>query len=161
MRSTPRNGETKMKQKRQQAPLERINPDPQTGLTREQVEERIRKGYVNLADDPNEKGAFKIVIGNLFTFFNVVLFLIAFMFIGFIIYLNASGHSDIADKYFGFSKFVFLIPAILNVALGSFQEMKSLRAIKKLKIVTETKAKVIRDGKIEWTEAAGIVSYRR
>ena len=147
----------KMKQKRQSAPLERINSDFQTGLTREQVEERTRKGYVNLADDPNEKGAFKIVMGNLFTFFNVVLLLIAFMFIGFIIYLNASGHSDVADEYFGFSKFVFLIPAILNVALGSFQEMKSLRAIKKLKIITETKAKVIRDGKVEWIDAASIV----
>ena len=146
-----------MKKKRQQSPLERVNADFKTGLTQAQVNERVRKGYVNIADDPNEKGAFRIVMGNLFTFFNVVLLLIAALFIGFIIYLKASGHSDIADEYFGFSKFVFLIPAILNVAMGSFQEMRSLRAIKKLRIVTETKAKVVRDGKMMPTEAAGIV----
>ncbi len=138
-------------------PFERIETDEKKGLTKEQAEERISKGYGNVADDPNEKGALKIIAGNLFTFFNVVLLSIAALFITFIIYLKATGHSDVADSYFGFSKFVFLIPAVMNVAMGSFQEIKSLKVIKKLRIVTETKAKVVRDGETQVIEAAGIV----
>ena len=146
-----------MKKRKQRAPIERVCPDFQKGLTQEQVNERIQKGYVNLADDPNEKGVLKILAGNLFTFFNVVLFSIALLFIVFIIYLKASGHSDVADKYFGFTKFVFLIPAVMNVGMGTFQEIKSLKVIKKLRIVTESKAKVVRGGETQRIEAGGIV----
>lgn len=146
-----------MKKWKQRAPLERACPDFQKGLTAEQVTERVQKGYTNLADDPNEKGTMRIIAGNLFTFFNVVLFSIAFLFIAFIIYLNVSGHAEIANKYFGFSKFVFLIPAIMNVGMGSFQEIKSLKVIKKLRIVTESKAKVIRDGETQKIDAGKIV----
>ena len=129
------------------APIKRIEPDVNVGLTSAQAEERAEKGYVNKADDPNEKSALKIVTGNLFTFFNIVLFCIAAVFLAFIIVLNIIGRSDVADTYFGFSKFMFLIPALMNVGMGSFQEIQSLKVIKKLRLVTETKCKVIRDGK--------------
>ncbi|MBQ7172734.1 MAG: HAD-IC family P-type ATPase [Clostridia bacterium] len=146
-----------MSKKNQRAPLSRIRPDQSKGLTQKEVEERIQKGYFNRADDPNQKGILQILAGNLFTFFNIVLLTIAALFIFFIIYLNATGHSDVAGNYFGFSKFLFLIPAILNVVIGSFQELKSLSVIKKLRIVTETKAKVLRDGKVQSIDAASIV----
>ncbi len=45
----------------------------------------------------------------------------------------------------------------MNVAMGSFQEIKSLSVIKKLRIVTSTKSRVIRDGKQEEIEATDIV----
>lgn len=128
-------------------PLERIEADVNAGLTSKQAEERAAKGYANKADDPNEKSALKIVAGNLFTFFNIVLFCIAAVFLTFVIVLKAIGRSDVADSYFGFSKFMFLIPALMNVGMGSFQEIQSLKVIKKLRIVTETKCKIIRDGK--------------
>ena len=127
-------------------PIDRIEPHADTGLAADQVDERIKKGYVNIATDPNEKSTMKIIAENLFTFFNSVLLIIAGVFIIFMIYLSASGHSDIVDKYFGFSKFIFLVPAIMNVGMGTFQEIKSLNVIKKLRIVTGTKSKVIRDG---------------
>lgn len=146
-----------MRKRNQRAPIDRICPDFHRGLTPEQIAERVGKGYVNVADDPNDKSTLKIVAGNLFTFFNVVLFSIALLFIVFIIYLNASGHSGIADQYFGFSKFVFLIPAVMNVAMGSFQEIKSMKVIKKLRIVTESKAKVVRDGETVRIDAGEIV----
>ena len=145
------------KQKQKKAPIERVEADLSQGLTAAQIEERVKKGYVNISEDPNEKSTLKIIASNLFTFFNIVLFSIAIVFIGFIIYLNAIGRSDVADRYFGFSKFVFLIPAVMNVCMGSFQEIKSLQVIKKLRIVTDTKSKVVRDGKIVHTDAAGIV----
>lgn len=141
----------------QRAPIERIETDPYTGLTSEIVEDRVQKGYVNIATDPNEKSTLKILAGNLFTFFNTVLFTIAAITLGFMIYLGAIGRSEIVDTYFGFSKFIFLIPAVMNVAMGSYQEIKSLKVIKKLRIVTSTKSKVVRNGKVETLDATEIV----
>ena len=54
------------------------------------------------------------------------------LFIVFIIILKAIGRGDVADSYFGFSKFLFVIPALMNVGMGSFQEIQSLKTIKKL-----------------------------
>ncbi len=145
------------KQTLNRPPIDRVKANVETGLTSAQVDERIKKGYVNIATDPNEKSTLKIIAENLFTFFNSVLLIIAGVFIIFMIYLTASGHSDIVDKYFGFSKFIFLVPAIMNVAMGTFQEIKSLSVIKKLRIVTGTKSKVIRDGQQQEIEADDIV----
>lgn len=147
-----------MRQKNiQRPPLKRIQADPDKGLTAEEVRERVNKGYLNITTDPNEKSALKIIAANLFTFFNTVLFTIALIFIGFMIYLTSIGRSDIVDTYFGFSKFLFLVPAIMNVAMGSFQEIKSLKVIKRLRIVTSTKSKVVRDGIVTPLEASQIV----
>ena len=145
------------KQIKERPPIERIQTTADAGLTAGAVEERVKKGYVNIATDPNEKSTLKIIAGNLFTFFNTVLMIIAGIFIVFIIYLNAIGRADIVDSHFGFSKFVFLIPALMNVAMGSFQEIKSLSVIKKLRIVTSTKSKVIRGGELQSVDAAEIV----
>ena len=138
-------------------PIERIEADVNVGLSSRQAEERVAKGYGNTATDPNEKSTLGIVAGNLFTFFNVVLFVIAAVFAAFIIVLKAIGKSDIADTYFGISKFMSIIPALMNVGMGSFQEIKSLQVIKKLRIVTETKCRVNRDGRQITVEANKIV----
>ena len=138
-------------------PIDRIAAKHDTGLSSKQVDERVKKGYVNVADDPNKKSMLKILANNLFTFFNIVLFTIAFVFIGFIIYLTSIGRSDIVNAYFGFSKFVFLIPAVMNVCMGSFQEYQSMKTIQKLRIVTSTKSKVVRDGKVQAIDASEIV----
>ncbi|MBP5312489.1 MAG: HAD-IC family P-type ATPase [Clostridia bacterium] len=137
--------------------LERVDADPSAGLTGSQAEERIAKGYRNIAADPNDKSTLKILAENLFSFFNIVLFSIALLFIGFIIYLNAIGRTDIVNQYFGFSKFVFLIPAVMNVGMGTYQQISSLKVIKKLKIVTSTKTKVIRDGQVNVIDARDVV----
>ena len=145
------------KSKKVKPPIDRVQAAYDAGLTSKEVEERVRKGYTNTTEDPNQKTILQILANNLFTFFNIVLFTIAFIFIGFIIYLNAIGRSDIVNAYFGFSKFVFLIPAIMNVAMGSFQEFQSMKTIQKLRIVTSTKSKVVRDGKVESIDASEIV----
>ena len=145
------------KAKKVKPPIDRVQAAYDAGLTSKEVEERVQKGYTNTTEDPNKKTPMQILANNLFTFFNTVLFIIAFVFIGFMIYLNAIGRSDIVNSYFGFSKFVFLIPAIMNVAMGSFQEFQSMKTIQKLRIVTSTKSKVVRDGKVESIDAAQIV----
>ncbi len=145
------------RKKIQKPPIEQIRTDPDIGLSAQAVEERIQKGYVNIAANPNEKSTAKIIATNLFTFFNTVLFSITLIFIGFMIYLAAIGRNDIVDQYFGISRFFFLIPAIMNVAMGTFQEIKSLKVIKRLRIVTTTKSKVVRNGRISVIEATQIV----
>ncbi len=141
----------------QKQPIQRISSSPEQGLSEAEVQERTEKGYVNIANDPNEKSPLKILASNLFTFFNTVLFSIALVFLAFMIYLTSIGRTDIADTYFGFSKFIFLIPALMNVAMGSFQEIKSLKVIRKLRIVTNTKCKVIRDGQTVAVDTTEIV----
>ena len=137
--------------------IERISAPADKGLSKKAVEERVKKGYVNTPTDPNEKSTLKIIATNLFTFFNIVLFIIAFIFIGFNIYLQAIGRADVADEYFGFSKFIFLLPAVMNVCMGTFQEIKSLKVIKRLRIVTTTKSRVIRDGEMLSVDATEVV----
>ncbi len=137
--------------------IERVDADPAVGLSAAQVDERLKKGYANIATDPNNKSTLKIFAENLFTFFNIVLFSIALLFLGFIIYLNAIGRSDVVNSYFGFSKFVFLIPALMNVGMGTYQQVSSLKVIKKLKIVTSTKTKTVRGGEVKTVDAKDVV----
>ena len=138
-------------------PITRVEADVKQGLTSAQVEERKQNGYTNVAQNNNEKNFLQILAGNLFTFFNAILMTIALIFIGFIIYFNATGHQDIVNQYFGFSKFVFLIPAIMNVTMGTIQEVHSMKVIRNLRIVTNTKGKVIRNGELVHVDATEIV----
>ena len=116
-----------MKKKDQKAPIERVTPDPAVGLNAEQIAERKQKGYSNVSVKSLEKSTARIIFDNTFTFFNSILFLIAMLFLGFIIYLYAIGRPDVVDRHFGFSKFGFMIPAIMNVIVGTFQELSSRR----------------------------------
>jgi cation-transporting ATPase E len=131
-----------MKKIQQKPPIERVVADVGKGLTKEQIDERMQKGYANKATESNEKSTGKIIAGNIFTFFNTILFIIALVFLFFIIYLYATGNGDVVDKHFGFSKFLFLIPAVMNVAVGTSQELHSRKVIRSLRIVTEAKSKV-------------------
>ncbi len=145
------------KRTKKRPPIQRVEADVKTGLNSQQVKERVDNGYVNVVTDKNDKTFLQILAGNTFTFFNAILLSIALVFIAFMIYLKAIGHDEIVNQYFGFSKFIFLIPAIMNVTMGTFQEVKSAKVIKKLRIVTETKGKVIRNGEVVQLDAKDIV----
>ena len=145
------------KNKIQKSDIKRVDADIDRGLNDDQVNERLLGGFANIAYDPNEKSTAKIVFDNLFTFFNAVLFTIALVFLGFIIYFSSIGRSDIVNAYFGFSKFFFLIPALLNFTMGTVQEIRSLRVIRKLKLVTETKSRVVRNGETVSLDSKSIV----
>ena len=136
-----------MKNKDVKLPLNECEINPEIGLTEELVKERIEKGYTNKPSKAHEKTIGQIIFHNVFTFFNIILFIIAIVFLVFIIYLYSSGNEEIVNKHFGFSKFIFLIPALINVTIGTIQEIHGKRILDHLKIVTEAKARVIRDGK--------------
>ncbi len=137
--------------------IHRISADPSQGLSSLQVEERVSKGYSNKVTDTGEKSSASIIFHNLFTFFNTILFSIALVFLICIIVLNAIGRKDIADEYFGISKFVFLVPAVMNVIMGTSQELHSLKIIKSLKIITKAKSFVVRDSELQTINADSVV----
>ncbi len=138
-------------------PIENIEADASLGLTVDQVKERTDKGYINTATKGHERTVGMIIFHNVFTFFNTILLIIAIVFFAFIVYLYSTGHPDVVDDHFGFSKFGFLLPAIMNITIGTIQEIHSKRVIDKLKIVTEAKSRVIRDGKLVTINAKDIV----
>ena len=134
------------KAKTSTANFERVTPEIDKGLTGKQVQERKAAGAVNVSKSQVGKSYGRIVFENIFTFFNCVLFVIAGSLIFFLVYLNAIGQSEAASKYIPISKFIFLMPVIMNIILGTIQACNGKRVLDRLKIVTEAKAQVIRDG---------------
>ena len=131
--------------------------DINMGLNDSEVNERIEKGLTNKTSKSNEKTIGQIVFHNVFTFFNTILIIIAVTFLVFIIYLYSSGNGAVVDKHFGFSKFVFLLPAIMNITIGTIQEIHGKKVLDGLKIVTVAKSRVLRNGKEEKINAYDIV----
>ena len=138
-------------------PLDRARPDYDKGLSYSDVAVRVEKGYHNKTSNANEKTIGQIVFHNVFTFFNTILIIIALTFLIFIIYLYATGNGEVVNKHFGFSKFGFLIPAIMNITIGTIQEIHGKRVLDKLKLVTEAKTRVIRNSIPETINASELV----
>ena len=57
--------------------IERYNPEIEKGLSLEQVEERKKARLVNKSKKAFGKTYTQIIVSNLFSFFNIVLYLIA------------------------------------------------------------------------------------
>lgn len=105
--------------------------DKINGLSEEKVEEQIKKGNINKLPKDNLKSNWKIIYDNVFTLFNLYNLIIAVALICVKAYTNV---------------FFFLIIAI-NVLIGIIQEIHGKNLVKKLSILNESKATVIRDGK--------------
>ena len=58
-------------------PLEVYRAAEGQGLSTEQVEARASLGYINQPVDPPSKTVSQIVLGNIFTYFNIVFFILA------------------------------------------------------------------------------------
>ena len=112
-------------------PVERIQADPEAGLTKEQVAERIRNGYSNVKVDSSTRTTAEIVKSNVFTYFNLIFFIIAILLI-----LVGS-----------FRDLTFLPIIIANTCIGIIQELRSKKVLDKLAILNTPKATVVRDGK--------------
>ncbi len=110
---------------------ERYNPSLSEGLTHEQVCERIENGYINYYETNNTKTYRSIFFSNIFTFFNLLCFLIATALI-----LVGS-----------FNNLFFAIIFICNMFIGIIQEIKAKKTVEKISLVTSPTAKVIREGK--------------
>ena len=105
-----------------------------TGLTDEQVNQRIEEGRVNVDENPNTRTYKQIIRENTLTFFNFLnlVLLILVLMVG--SYRNA----------------FFVMIIVINTLIGIAQEIRAKKTIDKLAILTARKSVVIREGK-KWT----------
>lgn len=101
------------------------------GLTEAEVLERKEKGQINFVEEKNVKSNWEIIAGNVFTLFNLYNFLIA------IALMSVGAYSNLA----------FILIIILNISIGSFQEIHAKNMVAKLSVLTVSKVDVIRDGR--------------
>lgn len=101
------------------------------GLTQKEVSERKKKGQVNIIEEKTVKSNWEIIAGNVFTLFNLYNFLIA------IALMSVGAYSNLA----------FMLIIILNICIGSFQEIHAKNMVAKLSVLTVSKVNVVRDGR--------------
>lgn len=111
----------------------RYNPDINYGLNNEQVENRNAQKLYNHYKQAYGKSYAEIIFSNLFSVFNIVLFIIA----GLLIFCGA------------WKSLFFLFVLIPNIAIGLYEDIKARRLVSKLRLVTAPQATLLRNGKIE------------
>ncbi len=121
--------------------IERFSVNEETGLTKEQVIQRNQEGLNNKTKIVVGKTYGEIIMNDLFSFFNLLLFGIAI--------LCAS-----AQYYTGL---FFLVILFLNIGISLYQDIKARHLMNKLRVLTQPKAHVIREGKEEEIEISEIV----
>ena len=121
--------------------------DRSSGLSQEEAASRKAKGLDNSYNAKTGKTYGEIFTSNIFQFFNFVLYGVIILFAIFSIVLNANGRYDLVTKYFGFSKYLFVGPATINIIISIIQECRSKHILDKLRLVAQAKSTVIRDGK--------------
>lgn len=112
------------------------NPTKEEGLSIEQVNKRKEDGLVNVTKSPTNKSYLQIILGNTFTFFNILMFAVAG------VLLLIVGPKVVTNL-------MFLIIIIANLLIGTIQECKSKNTIEKLKLLSDSKIKVRRNSNDE------------
>jgi cation-transporting ATPase E len=113
----------------------------ETGLSSEQVRAQIAAGLQNRHDEALTRSVKRIVQDNTFTLFNLVnVVLAAFIF--------TTG---------SYTNLLFLGVAIVNTAIGTFQEIRAKRQVDSLTILSQEPATVLRDGKMQEIPPSDIV----
>lgn len=100
------------------------------GLTVEEVNLRKENKQVNISKHSNLKTPWKIIRTNVFTYFNMLLTIIAVLLISIGSYKNLW----------------FMVIALLNTVIGLIQEFKARSTIKNLSLISDAKVTVIRQG---------------
>ena len=122
------------KNKNHDIELKRFNPTVEQGLNNDDVSYMQSAGKVNIAKNPTNKSYSRIILGNIFTFFNVLMFAIA----GLLLLM-------VGPKVA--TNLMFLGIIVCNLLIGTIQECKSKHTIEKLKLLNDSKIKVRRNGK--------------
>ena len=105
--------------------------DLSSGLTEEQVKQRIDAGCVNTSEDRITKSYKDIWKDNIFTLFNLINAILA----GLIIFIGS------------FKNLLFLGVVVSNLVIGIFQEVRAKRVLDKLSLITKPYIRVLRNGK--------------
>ena len=99
------------------------------GLHIEEVNERNSLGKNNIKTQANFKTNWEIISSNVFTFFNMILFLLAILLFSIQSYRNMW----------------FMVIALINTTIGVVQEFRARSIIKKLSLITEHHITVVRE----------------
>lgn len=121
--------------------MERFNPNLNEGLSNKQVKLRIEQGLLNKEAIVPTKTISRIIRDNVFTLFNLLNF-------GLALAIFAIG---------SYKNLLFMGIVVCNTLISTIQEIRSKLVIDKLSVITSTKAKVIRNGKIETINNEDIV----
>ena len=105
-----------------------------TGLTNEQVQQRIEEGKINVNENPNTRSYKQIIRENVLTFFNFLNLALMIMVLLVGSYKNS----------------MFMGIIVINTVIGIVQEVRAKKTLDKLAILTESKAVVLREGK-KWS----------
>jgi cation-transporting P-type ATPase E len=105
-------------------------PTAPTGLTSEEVRERVARGAVNETGERTSRTLGEIVRANVFTRFNAILgaMLAVILVVG-----------PIQDATFG-------IVLVANAAIGIVQELRAKRTLDQLAVLNAPRARIVRDG---------------
>lgn len=109
--------------------IQRFAPSIEEGLSSLQVASRYKEKLNNKTKAAIGKSYTQIIFDNVFSFFNIVLFIIA----GLMIWAEA------------YSGLFFLCVLIPNIFIGLYQDIKARVLMGKLRLITQPKAIVIRD----------------
>lgn len=103
-----------------------------TGLTNEEVKQRIEEGQVNANENPNTRTYKEIIRENTLTFFNFLNIVLL------VIVLLVGSYKN--------SMFVMII--IINTVIGIAQEIRAKKTIDQLAILAESKVTVLRENEL-------------
>ncbi len=101
-----------------------------TGLTTDEVRERVAAGQVNVTETNTGKTQGQIVRDNICTYFNAIFAVLA------VLLIISGNYNDLT----------FLFVIIINTAIGIIQQIASKRTIDKLTLLTVTDYEAVRDG---------------
>lgn len=107
-------------------------PPLETGLTPEEVQQRVAAGQQNDPLPPLTRSIKQIFRDNLVTLFNLINVLL-----GALVLVTGS-----------YKNLLFLGVVVVNTAIGIFQEIRSKRQVDKLALLSESKSRIRRAGKI-------------
>ncbi len=108
------------------------------GLSKEEVDNRVKEGKVNKIKNNLFLDYFKIIIKAFFNFYNIIFYAVAIIFIL---------YSVITKDNIAISKYGFLFVVFMNAIISLYTNIKAKRKLSKLNIINKNKYTVIRDGK--------------
>lgn len=104
-----------------------------TGLTDEEVRQRVEEGFTNRTDISTDKTTKEIVVSNVFTYFNLIFLVITILLI----------------MVGSFRNLTFLPIIIGNTVIGIVQEIRAKKTLEKMRLLNAPHADVIRNGSVK------------
>lgn len=104
-----------------------------TGLTDEDVRQRVEEGFTNRTDISTDKTTKEIVVSNVFTYFNLIFLVITILLI----------------MVGSFRNLTFLPIIIGNTVIGIVQEIRAKKTLEKMSLLNAPHADVIRNGSVK------------